>query len=157
MQQNQPQNISKIAHKKEKTQYQYNFSQITCPAMNSSSLFNARFLSEHISFGICLDSCLFQSCCHFINKRRCYILRTWCSFLHGKKEKRIAEHSEYNSFNKSKPKEKYKKYLVKPETIITPNYYGSMKVHCKLQMFNSRPEKLPSQCQWTTMTPTLHP
>lgn len=77
--------------------------------MNSSRLFNARFLSEQTSFRICLDSCPFQSCCHFINKRRCYILRTQCSFIHGKKGKRIAEHSEHNTFNKPKPKEKYRK------------------------------------------------
>lgn len=125
--------------------------------MNSSSLFCARFLSEHTSFGICLDSCPFQSCCHFINKRRHYILRTQHSFIRGKKEKRIAEHSEYNTFNKPKPKEKCKKYLVNPETIITTNYYGTMKVHSSLQMFNSRLEKLPSGCPWTTLTPTLDP
>lgn len=77
--------------------------------MNSSRLFNARFLSEQTNFGICLDSCPFQSRCHFINKRRCYILGTRCSFIHGKKVKRIAEHSEYNTFNKPKPKEKYRK------------------------------------------------
>lgn len=73
--------------------------------------------------------------------------------------KRIVEHSEQNTFNKPKPKAKYKKYLVNPETIITANYYGSMKVHFQLQKLNSRPEKLPSCYQQTTLTliPTLDP
>lgn len=59
------------------------------------------------------------------------------------------------TFNKPKPKEKYKKYLVNSETIITANYYGSMRVDSQFQMFNSRPEKLPSRCQSTTLTLTL--
>lgn len=51
------------------------------------------------------------------------------------------------------------KYLVNPETIITAYYYEPMEVHSQFQLFNSRPEKLPSQCQWTTpiLTPTLDP
>lgn len=51
------------------------------------------------------------------------------------------------------------KYLVNPETITTAYFYGSMKVHSQFQLFNSRPEKLSSRCQWTTrtLTPTPDP